>query len=163
VFGIDGDTLTFVHPALALLGLGWEIADPTTSMARLARRPLPGLTARHVYQPVGLDDVYFQMPIFDAAALAYGNQQAGEVVWTGTQEALAVDGMDGLASYPVKANHDGLTSVVVQYRDGGIADAHQIYRQLDEVKYQYGCFLASYLRDGVPTVPAPAAIDSACP
>jgi hypothetical protein len=69
-----------------------------------------------------------------------------------------------MLTYPVRANRNGTTtSVVVQYTDGGIVDAHQIHRQLDAVKYQYGCFLASYLRDGIPTVPAPAAIDAACP
>jgi len=154
VLGVDADQLTFANPALALLELGWEIADPINSMARLSRRPLPGLPARHVYQPIGLDDKYFPNQIFDAAALAYGNEQAGEEVWPGTQEALSSDGMDGLLTYPVSGNRT-TTSVVVQYRDGGIVDAHQIYRQLDEVKYQYGCFLASYLRHRLPTGPAP--------
>jgi hypothetical protein len=162
VLGVDSEQLTFAHPALALIELGWEIADPINSMARLTRRPLPGLPARHVYQPIGLDDKYFPNQIFDAAALAYGNEQAGELVWPGTQDALRIDGMDGLLGYPVTANRT-TTSVVVQYRDGGIVDAHQIYRQLDEVKFQYGCFLASYLRDGVPTVPAPAALSAPCP
>jgi hypothetical protein len=162
VLGVDGDTLTWTHPALGLIEMGWEIADPINSMARIAHRPLPGLTARHVYQPVGLDDKYFPMPIFDAAALAYGNQQAGDMVWTTTQDALRTEGLDGLVPYPVRGNR-GTTAVVVQYRDGGIVDAHQIYRQLDEVKYQYGCFLASYLHDGVPTVPAPAAPSTSCP
>jgi len=37
----------------------------------------------------------------------------------------------------------------------GIVDPHYIYRQLDEVKHQYGCFLETYLRDGTPTVVAP--------
>jgi hypothetical protein len=161
VLGVDGDTMTFMHPALGLIELGWEIADPINSMNRIAQRPLPGLTARHNYQPVGLDDKYFPMPVFDAAALAYGNQQAGDMVWTTTQDSLRTQGLDGLLSYPVRGNR-GTTAVVVQYRDGGIVDAHQIYRQLDEVKYQYGCFLASYLRDGVPTVPAPAALTSPC-
>jgi L-fucose isomerase-like protein len=59
--------------------------------------------------------------------------------------------------------YEATTAVVVQYPEPALVDAHQIYRQLDEVKYQYGCFLASYLRDGVPTVPAPAPIGSACP
>jgi hypothetical protein len=157
VFGTDSDTLTFMHPAMNLLELGWEIADPINSMARIQRRPLPGIAARHLYEPIGLDDKYFPNAIFDAAALAYGNQQAGEMVWPGTQDALKLDSMDGLLSYPVRDK-----GVVVQYTDGGIVDAHQIYRQLDEVKYQYGCFLASYMRDGVPTVYAPAAITSAC-
>ena len=68
-----------------------------------------------------------------------------------------------LASYPVKANHAGMTSVVVQYMGDGIIDPHYIYRQLDAVKHQYGCFLESYLRDGVPTVPAPGALTDPCP
>jgi hypothetical protein len=158
VLGTDSDTLTFVHPAMNLLELGWEIADPINAMARIQRRPLDGIPARHVYEPIGLDDKYFPNAIFDAAALAYGNQQAGDMVWPGTQDALTVDNMQGLLSYPVRDK-----GVVVQYTDGGIVDAHQIYRQRDEVKYQYGCFLASYLRDGVPTVYAPAPLASACP
>ncbi|MBL0214880.1 MAG: hypothetical protein IPQ07_13475 [Myxococcales bacterium] len=163
VFGVEGDTLSFVHPTLAMLGLGWEISEPGPSMAKLARRPPPGFTVRHVYQPIGLDDKYFPNPVFDAAALAYGNQQTGEQVWPGTQQALATDHLDGMLSYPVKGNRNGTTNVVVQYHDDGIVDAHQIHRQLTEVKYQYGCFLATYLRDGVPTVFAPAALDAPCP
>jgi hypothetical protein len=163
VFGVDQETLSFVHPTLALLGLGWEIAEPGPAMARLARRPLPGFPRRHVYEPIGLDDKYFPNPVFDAAALAYGNSQAGEQVWPGTQQALATDHLDGMMTYPVKANRDGATNVVVQYRDDGLLDAHYIHRQLPAVRYQYACFLASYVRDGVPTVPAPAPADAACP
>jgi hypothetical protein len=162
ILGVDGDQLSFAHPALSLVELGWEIADPITSMARLSRRPLPGLPTRHVYQPIGMDDKFFPNPIFDAAALAYGNQEAGEIVWPGTQDALHADHMDGLLAYPIRGNRT-TTSVVVQYHDDGLLDAHYIHRQLTAVKYQYGCFLASYVRDGVPTVPAPAALDAACP
>jgi len=163
VLGVDGDQLTFAHPALSLIGLGWEIAEPGAAMARLARRPLGTTTPRHIYQPVGMDDQFFANEIFDAAALAYGNRQAGELVWPGTQDALRVDGLDGMLTYPVRGNRDGTTSVVVQYTDGGILDAHYIHRQLPAVRYQYGCFLATYIRDGVPTVPAPAAADAPCP
>jgi hypothetical protein len=167
VLGVDGETLTFAHPVLGLLGLGWEVAEPGASMARIARRPLPGLVERHVYEPIGMDDKYFPNPVFDAAALAYGNSQAGDLVWPGTQDALATDGLAGILPYPVRANRPGVdhatTAVVVQYLDGGIVDAHQIYRQLPAVRYQYGCFLASYLRDGVPTVYAPADESAPCP
>lgn len=165
VVGVDPDRLAFVHPVLSLLASGWEIAEPGASMARLARRPLPGTPARHVYQPVGLDDKFFPNPVFDAAALAYGNQQAGELVWSTTQDALRIDHLDGMLSYPVRANRDGATtSVVVQYTDGGLLDAHYIHRQRPEVRYQYGCFLASYVADGAPTVPAPVPDPSAaCP
>ena len=163
VFGVGGENLSFVHPAMSMLGLGWEIAEPGASMARLVRRPLPGFAARHVYQPIGLDDKYFPNPVFDAAALAYGNQQAGELVWPTTQDALATDRLDGLLPYPVIGNRGEITAVAVQFHDDGIEDAHQIHRQLDAVKFQYGCFLATYVRDGVPIVGAPAAADAPCP
>jgi len=162
VLGVDNEHLTFVHPALGLIGLGWEIAEPGASMARIARRPLPGFPARHVYQPIGLDDQFFANSVFDAAALAYGNQQAGELVWPGTQAALHADALAGMMQYPVRGNR-GTTSVVVQYTDGGILDAHYIHRQREEVRYQYGCFLATYVRDGIPTVAAPAPVTSPCP
>ena len=167
ILGIDGEGLTFMHPVLGMLAFGWEVAEPGASMARIARRPLAGLPERHVYQPIGEGDRYFPNAVFDAAALAYGNSEAGDIVWPGTQDALRTQGLDGIMAYPVRANRTNpgrrTTAVVVQYTDGGIVDAHQIYRQLPAVRYQYGCFLASYIRDGVPTVSAPAAESAACP
>jgi hypothetical protein len=161
--GIDDANLSFVHPALNLMDLAWEVAEPIASMARIARRPLPGLPARNVYEPVGKDDTYFPIDVYDAAALSYGNQEAGDTVWPSMQDALGLDQLGGLLSYPVKANEGGLTRVVVQYMGDGIIDPHYIYRQLDAVKHQYGCFLESYLRDGVPTVPAPGGLTDPCP
>ena len=167
ILGIEGEGLTFMHPVLGVLGVGWEVAEPGASMARLARRPLAGFPERHVYQPIGQGDRYFPETVLDAAALAYGNSEAGDKIWPGTQDALATQGLGGMLDYPVRENRMNpehrTTSVVVQYADGGVADGHQIYRQLPAVRYQYSCFLASYLRDGVPTVPAPAAETAACP
>jgi len=100
--------------------------------------------------------------VFDAAALAYGNQQAGEEIWPEMQEALAVAGLDGILAYPVSGNRDGRTGVVVQFESDGIENAHYIYRQLEEVKHQYGCFLASYLAGETPVVVAPAGLDAPC-
>ena len=168
VFSTDAAELSFLHPGMELLGAGWEIADPLVAMARIARRPLSGQPARHVYEPVGEGDVYFPTPIYDAAALAYGNQQAGAEVWPAMQQALALDDLDGLATYPVSRNRpatDGTmtTRVVVQFEPDGLLDAHYIYRQLETVKHQYGCFLSSYVRTGTPVVPAPAPLATACP
>jgi len=161
--GLDDATLVFVHPALDALALGWEIADPLVYMARVGRRPLPGMTARHVYEPVGKDDENFPNEIYDACALAYGNEQAGTPVWPTLQDALAIDALDGVLPYPVKGNLAGKTRVVVQFPGDGIISSHYLYRQNAGVKHQYGCFLESYLRDGVPTVPAPGAITDPCP
>jgi hypothetical protein len=162
LFDTDEAELTFLHPALGLMSLAWEIAEPMASMPRLAERPLPGSPARDVYQPIGAGDEYFPAPIFDAAALAYGNQQAGDVLWTGTRDALALAGRADLASYPVRGNRGGRTGVVVQFAGDGIENAHYIYRQLETVKHQVGCFARSHLDDGVATVPAPAPLDTPC-
>ena len=158
--GIDDAELSFVHPGMATLNLGWEIADPIAYMDRLNRRPLFG--ARHIYQSVPKDDENFPTTIYDAAVLASGSQQAGAVVWPTLQDALATDGLDGVLAYPVKGNL-GSTRVAVQFEGDGILDPHYIYQQLDGVKHQYGCFLATYVRDGVPTVPAPGAVLDPCP
>ncbi|HEY5927499.1 MAG TPA: hypothetical protein VIV11_37700 [Kofleriaceae bacterium] len=161
--GVDDSELTFMHPAMNTVALAWEIAEPFAAMARIARRPLPGLPARHVYEPIAKDDVYFPTLIYDAAALAYGNQQAGPDVWPQTQTSLNYDGFGGRLDYPVTANLDGKTRVVVQFEGDGIIDAHYIYRQLETVKHQYGCFFATYFRDGVPTLPAPNVLGHPCP
>jgi hypothetical protein len=160
--GIDDAAMSFVHPAMETLALAWEPAEPLVSMSRLAHRPLDGLTARHVYEPVGMNDTYFPMDVYDAAALAYENQEAGDAIWPSMQTALAVDELSGFATYPVKANRDGLTRVVVQFMGDGIIDPHYIYRQLDSVKHQYGCFLETYLSDGVPTVSPPGGLTDPC-
>jgi hypothetical protein len=161
--GVDDTALSFVHPTLDTIALGWEIAEPMAYMARIARRPLSAATARNVYEPTAEGDEYFPTSVYDAAALAYGNTEAGTNVWPSMQDALALDGLAGLVPYPVKANHDGKTRVVVQFTGDGIINSHYIYRQLESVKHQYGCFLESYLRDGVPTVPAPGTLDDPCP
>jgi hypothetical protein len=160
--GVDDAQLTFVHPAMNILSLAWEMAEPMVAMSRLAHRPLPGLPARHIYEPVPEGDENFTPLVYDAAALAYGNEQAGPVLWSTMQEALRLTGLGGLVTYPVSGNRDGRTQVVVQFEGDGIVDPHYIYRQLDAVKHQYGCFLASYIRDGVPTVYEPNVLGHPC-
>jgi hypothetical protein len=168
IIGTEEPDLTFVHPGMSLLGLGWEPAEPFVSMPRLARRPLPDHPVRSIYQPVGRGDVYFSTGLFDGAALAYGNQQSGELHWDTMQQALALAGLDGLLPYPVTGNlvsetGETYTGVVVQYEGDGIADPHVIFAQLDEVKHQYACFFATFLDRGAATVPAPAELDTPCP
>ncbi len=168
VFRTPLEEFTFLHPSLQLLALAWESAEPMVYMPRLAKDPLPGHPARPIYEPAGEGDSYFPTTIYDAAAISYGNQQGGQEVWSSMQEGLALSGRDGLLDYPVVNNlesSDGqsYTGLVVQYQGDGIYDPHAIYGQLDEVKYQYGCFLESFLARGSATVPAPAALGTPCP
>ncbi len=168
IFRTPEAEFTFLHPTLQLLGLAWEVAEPMVYMPRLGKNPLPGHPTRPVYEPAALGDSYFPTTIYDAAALSYGHQQAGEAVWATMQEALALAGLDGFVDYPVQSNlknfsGEAYTGVVVQYEGDGIYDPHSIFAQLDEVKYQYGCFFETFLSTGVATVPAPAALGTLCP
>lgn len=150
--------LTHVHPALHVLQLAWEPVEAFAYVPRLAHNPLPGHPVRSIYEPVGDQDSYFPRVVFDRIALAYRNQQAGEVVWDSMQAALQVRGLDGLAEYPVANNRtsaDGTayTGVVVQYPWDGVNNGHNIFQYMDEVKRQYGCFFETYFRTGTATVP----------
>ena len=163
-----GQPIRFMHPALSLIETAWEPADPFVSMPRLGLRPLPGHPVRPVYEPVGKDDRYFPTPLYDAVALAYGHEEAGSVQWSSMQDALKLARLDGLLQYPVAQNRTSengapYTGVVVQYLGDGIEDPHAIYRQLDAVKYQYGCFLETFLATGKAVVPAPAPLGTPCP
>lgn len=160
--------LTFMHPALSVLETGLEPADPFVYMPRVGKRPLSGAPARPIYEPVGEGDSYFATDLYNAVALSYGHQQAGDLIWPEMQQLLSLDGLDGILPYPVKNNRtsaDGTpyTGVVVQYKGDGIFNPHAIYSQLDAVKYQYGCFLSTFLSSGNATVPAPAPLGTPCP
>jgi hypothetical protein len=160
--------LTFMHPAIHVTEVALEPADPMIYMPRLARRPLAGHPTRPIYEPVGEGDSYFPTVLYDAIALAYGHNEAGDVIWPTMQEALKLDEKDGILPYPIDSNRvsetDGTpyTGVVVQYKGDGIYDPHGIYGQLDEVKYQYGCFFSTFLKTGTAKVLAPKPLGSAC-
>ncbi|MEB2324136.1 MAG: hypothetical protein OZ921_16610 [Sorangiineae bacterium] len=168
VSGAGAIDIDFTYPALHALETAWEPADPMVYAARLARWPLEGAPARPIYATSAPGDEYFPVEIYDALALANGTQQAGELEWQSMQDTLALDGRDGLLPYPVKDNllsADGsrVTAAAVQYAGDGIIDPHYIYAQLDQVKYQYGCFFRSYLDTGRATLPAPAPLGTPCP
>jgi hypothetical protein len=168
--GVKNEQLSFMHPALSMIETGWEAVDPLVSVPRLSRRPLPGTTPRAIYEPVGQNDSYFSNDVYNAIALAYGHREVGSIIWPEMQTALAEEGLSGILPYPasndVHAIDDGgtYTGVVAQYdADSITGNGHYIYAQLDAVKYQYGCFLASMLKSGVAVVPAPAPLGTPCP
>jgi len=146
--------LSFLHPAMNMLALGWARAEPLAYMARVAYDPLPGMPVRHVFEAVGLDDEFFPTAIYDAVALAYRNQLAGDPIWASMREVLALGGLGTVATLPVSGNRtnrrgEPYTGVVVQYTDDGVLDAHYIWRQRADLKAQYGAFLSD------PNVAAP--------
>lgn len=142
-----------IYPALNLVQTAWGAVDPIVYMPYIAQSPLPGNPVRSIYQPVGEGDTIVSEEVFNAQALAAGVEQAGEIIWPEMQESLALQGLDGIVSYPVANNlvSEGTpyTGVVVQYEGDGIADPHGIFAQLDEVKEQYSEFFDSFQETGV--------------
>ncbi len=163
------EQVSFMHPALHLIETGWEAIDPIVSTHRLARRPLPGHPARSIYEPAGKGDSYFSPQIYDAMALAYGHPQAGDTIWPTMRDGLDLLGLGQKIEYPVKNNlkSEGgqpYTGVIVQYdNDNGAFDGHGIYRRVEAVRHQYGCFHSTFRKNGVAVVPAPAKLGSPCP
>ncbi len=162
------DPPKFVHPGMVLFQAAEEPADPLVYMPRLAHRPLPSHPTRPIYEPVGLGDSYFPTVVYDAVALAYAHQEAGDQIWPTMQPVLALAGLDGIKPYPITQNLmsvDGkpYTGIIIQYAGDGFFDPHAIYTQLDSVRYQYGCFLESFLKTGTATVPAVQPLGSPCP
>lgn len=151
------EPLDYLYPALQLLQSSWEAADPMVYMPRIAKRPLVGHPSRSIYQPVGQNDKDFPEEIFNAVALATGVQQAGSILWPEMQTSLALEKLDGIINYPVTQNlrseiGEPYTGVVVQYEGDGLDDPHTIFSQLDDVKYQYGCFMESIQKTGTAVV-----------
>ena len=86
---------------------------------------------------------------------------------TAATRAPAPAALDRPNPTPVTNNHvtenpEPYTGVVVQYEGDGIVDSHAIYRQRDEVIFQYSCFLRSLVDTGSAVVPAPEALGTAC-
>ena len=158
---------TFLHPAAAMAQTALEISDPMLGQPRIGARPLPGIPARSIFTPVGLDDSYFSPTTYEAVQLAYGNQEVGDVAWQGLPDALALDGRGDLLTYPVSANRTSetgakYTGVVRAMKVTGY-DPHAIYSHDEGARHQIGCFVASQLEKGMATVVAPASLDTACP
>jgi len=156
-----------LHPVMQLAEMGLGAIDPMLFMPRVGHDPLPGFAPRPVYEPHGLGDSYFPTVVQNAMALAYRNQEAGDVQWQSMQNVLSLADGGGIAPYPVANNRTSLdgtsyTGVVVQYLGDGIYDPHAIYSQLDAVKYQYGCFFESMFTTGTATVAAPAPYTTPC-
>lgn len=160
--------LTYLHPAVHAAQMGWEMVEPLVYLRRLAQQPLPGHPVRPIYQPAGRGDSYFPTGIYDAFALAYGNQRAGDAVWESMDTLLSLDDRSPAEGYEVvdnRVSEDGTpyTGVVVQYAGDGFSDPHVIFTQLDEVKHQYGCFFETWLRDGSAVVPDGDEAGGPCP
>ena len=55
-----------------------------------------------------------------------------------------------------------VTGVVVGALEDGNLDGHHVNYQLDELKYQYGCFLRTFIDTGMPILLEPNELSASC-
>lgn len=142
------------HPYIMGLANVLAPGDPYVYQPHYFKDPLPGRAPKHVWISFGLYDHYFPPVSQNAAILCTGMDFAGPIGEPSTGPMLELAGLDQL-DYPIKLNKGEVTAVAVQYPQWGPLDGHHINYQRQDTKYQYGCFLESYIKDGAPTLYAP--------
>ncbi len=172
-YGRDRRLLTGHDPVLTLVQWAAEPADTVVYASRILREPAAGEMPRHVLMIQGIVDHYIMPRIANALSLSAGFDLAGEELDTMTPEianqthlgdVLAYSGRSRIA-LPASANFNGAaTAIVVQQREDGIEDGHEVAFQTEPPRFQYKCFLASFAR-GMPVVPNGAGMkaDAPCP
>jgi hypothetical protein len=168
-------TLSDHDPALTLFQWGAEPADPMVYDARVVHAPKSGESPRNVLMLQGIVDHYIMPPIANATSLSLGLDLAGppydataaETSVLPTIESMLVfSGRNAItlpASGNVTAGGASFTDLVIQHPEDGIEDGHEVVFQTEPPKHQYRCFLQSWLKTGVPSVPPDGKEEDACP
>jgi len=152
------------HPGMALFQMAMTPVDPITFAPHIIKEPLQG-NPKDVWMSMGLFDHFFRPESQDGLMAGMGMDFAGDVVDDRVLEYLELSGRKRL-DYPISGNLTSqgkkVTGVAVQYKMDDILDGHHVNFQLDAPKYQYGCFLQSYVRDGKATAYGPKELKDEC-
>ncbi len=152
------------HPIMCIFQTALAPADPLTFTPYIIDRPLQG-DPKNVWMAIGLYDHFFRPESQNAILAGLGLDMAGSVIDDRALQSLELRGRKVL-EYPVTDNIKGggraTTGVAVQYHMDNILDGHHVNYQLDDPKYQYGCFLQSFVQSGDAQVYAPKSSDSSC-
>lgn len=152
ILGYDGRELHAFDPALNLLQWAGESADPPVWGAQASQ-------GRDILVLQGIVDTYILPPMANALALSHGLDLGGESldaahpelqVFRPLEELLPLVGGEVLP-LPVQANRDGRTRVVVQHREDGVEDGHEVMFQVEAARAQVEGFLRG-LAAGEPVV-----------
>ena len=149
------------RPFLTVIQTAWEEAEPLSYEPYIVREPLEGARSRNVFASFGILDTYNPPPAENPGAAALELDAVAPLVDEAIRDELALAGR-AVVEAPLRANVTGadgtpVTAAVRQYRaDAATGEGHYVLFQLDEGKHDYGCFLASLVRDGVATVPRAA-------
>jgi len=152
------------HPAMCMFQTALAPSDPLSFTPYIIDRPLQG-DPKQIWMGIGLYDHFFRPESQNAILAGLGLDLAGTVIDDRVLEYLELRDRKVL-SYPVSDNLQAqgkkVTGIAVQYKMDDILDGHHINYQLDETKYQYGCFLQSYAEKGRAEVDAPEDLNSEC-
>ncbi|MBK7972796.1 MAG: hypothetical protein IPK07_05780 [Deltaproteobacteria bacterium] len=146
------------RPFLTVIQTAWEEAEPLSYEPYVIREPLEGARSRNVFASFGILDTYNPPLAENPGVAALGLDAVGPLLDDAVREELELSG-HALVEAPLRANvigRDGapVTAAVRQYRaDPATGEGHYVLFQLEEGQHDYGCFLASLVRDGVATVP----------
>jgi len=187
----EHEEMDLFDPFLNIIMLAWGPIDPIHYARHYWLEPLPARDPKHVFMTQGFYDSYYTPPSQNAFILAAGLQLAGEPFPSGafdriaegygydsprcgyevpcslsTVEAMNMTGLD-VAQYPVAGNlisRDGphVSGVVVEALEDGNLNGHHVNFQLDELKYQYGCFLRTFIDTGTPVLLEPNDLSASC-
>jgi hypothetical protein len=171
LLGVAGKhSLDESDPALSLFQWAAEAADPPVYGRAIVHEPALG-APRNVLMVQGIVDHYIMPPIANATSLSLGLDFAGDALDSVTPEIADLPHLDDVLTFSGRshitlpaAGHAGAatTAIVVQQKEDGVEDGHEVVFQTEAPKHQYRCFLESLLA-GAPTVPPPAAETAACP
>jgi hypothetical protein len=153
---------------LSLFQWAAEPADPPAYARAIVHEP--SSAPAHVLMIQGIVDHYIMPSIANAASLSLGLDLAGDALDAVTPELADTPHLAEMLTFsgraqislPASGNAGGATAVVVQAKEDGIQDGHEVVFQTAGPKHQYRCFLES-LALGLPRVPTPAAELTACP
>jgi pimeloyl-ACP methyl ester carboxylesterase len=134
-----GRTLTEADPALSMVQWAGEATDPAVHGAELLDRD--------VLMFQGIVDTYILPPIANPLSLAMQLDLAGQELADPRTDAFRT--FSSLAplvgseriTLPAGDNQGDRTRVVVQHREDGVEDGHEVVFQLATPKDQYRCFL----------------------
>jgi hypothetical protein len=163
------------EPALSLVQWAAEPADPPIYDHLIIREPMAGSLPRHILKEQGIVDNYIMPDIANPTSLSLGLDLGGAPLERTRPELMAQTPLlDVLplvghrqialpAAGNVNIGGPPTTAVVVQHKDDGIEDGHEVVFQTEAPKHQYRCFLASFAAGKTPVVPVDDAADAPCP
>ncbi len=148
----ENDPVTAAHPVLSLIQVFIEPADPLNYARHFIHEPLDGNAPKHIYLSQGWFDSYAPPVLNEALGVAAGVELVGP--WLEPQPRVQLSGQMSAVSRPVTGNLLGgsVTGVMLQYLSWGTADGHYVIYDNPNANQDYRHFLATAIRDGIPTV-----------